>query len=243
MHVMPYSHHGKRERNRQALPSESALPEGLSQCRCTGSPAGVSRGRRPVARQHPVARSLEAELAGWLGVLLPWMCSLRKSALMNPEEQFVIRLLNVLQQSTLLAGISLSGSLGPVVNEDFSSGSAVLLPHIQRSWEPPRVSSSPQESMLTEPQRAAWSHRPGLLSARAPGNQAQRAGSSPNRVVPRPRITVTSPGPRQPLFSISSAALPPHPLSYPPSPGLVLGAYCLTWSAFVTPFCSGHGSH
>lgn len=30
MHVMPHSHHGKQERNCQALPSESALPEGLS---------------------------------------------------------------------------------------------------------------------------------------------------------------------------------------------------------------------
>lgn len=84
--------------------------------------------------------------------------------------------------NTLLAGISLSGSLCPAVDEGSPSGSAVPLSGIQCSREPTVGGSFPSVSPGSLNHRELpRSHCPELLSARRPGNQAQMAGSSPNR--------------------------------------------------------------
>lgn len=134
--------------------------------------------------------------------------------------------------STVLAGISLSRSLGPIVNEDSSLGSAVLLPISCVAGE---LGKGEWFSSGVHAHRTIGSCLVSLPWTESPGNQ--RAEFSPTRVVLRPSLTVTSPGPRQPLFSIPSA-IPPSLFSLARAGtwSLLFNLECLHHS-----ICLGHG--
>lgn len=133
---------------------------------------------------------------------------------------------------------SLSGSLGPVVNEGSSSGSAVLLPRIQRSRE-----LRGWVLLLRSP--CSLNHRelpgltvldcclPGLLGTRPNGLGFLLTGEFPDQACHQP-------GPRQPFFSIPSAIPPSHPTFL--FSLTRAGAWSLFFN-FISPFAQGMGSH